>query len=114
MAFALTDEVRNQDTGRLMRAAIRNPAGTKVCWNFLKAHWNDVTRKLSDAMQLALVESTSGVCDEAQREDVKRFFAEHPVPGSDRDLAQAQETASICIANKSRQQRDLTDWLKTR
>lgn len=114
MAFALTGEVRNQDTGRLMAAAIRNPAGTTVCWNFLKAHWSDVTRKLSDAMQLTLVRSTSAVCDEAQREDVKLFFGQHPVPGSDRSLAQAQERASICIANKSRQQKSMAEWLKTR
>jgi puromycin-sensitive aminopeptidase len=112
MAFALSNDVRNQDAGRLMAAVVRNPVGGKVGWAFLKQHWNEITQKLSDALQLTLVSSTEGLCDSVSREDVKSFFSEHRVPGSDRNLAQALEKISICSRTRNAQQTNLAAWLK--
>ena len=97
-----------------MAAVMRNPAGTKVGWEFIKQHWTDINKKLSDALQLSLVKATDAICDGQQRDEVQRFFGEHPVPGSDRDLAQALEKISICIDARSIQVKNLTDRLNTK
>jgi len=107
MTFALTNDVRSQDKSRLMGAVIENPAGSKVGWNFVKQHWNDIEKRISDAQQLGLVRATSALCDQTSTEDVKAFFARHPVAGSDRALAQALEKISICIHAKSVQEKNL-------
>lgn len=111
MEFALTSHVRKQDKARLMAAVLRNPMGTTTGWNFYKQRWGDIGKSFSDAMLPALVGSTSSICDEALRDEVKQFFAAHPVAGADRSLSQALEKMSICISNKSIQQKNLSQWL---
>ena len=112
MAFALTDEVRSQDKSRLMRAVIENPAGSKVGWDFVKKHWDDIEKQISDAQQLGLVQATSVLCDQTSTENVKAFFTRHPVAGSDRALAQSLEKISICIHAKSVQGKNLNAFLQ--
>jgi aminopeptidase N len=114
MAFALTDGVRSQDKSRLMRAVIENPAGSKVGWDFVKKHWDDIEKQISDAQQLGLVQATSALCDQTSTDDVKAFFTRHPVAGSDRALAQSLEKINICVHAKTVQQKHLDEFLSKR
>jgi hypothetical protein len=51
------------------------------------------------------------LCSADATSDVKRFFAEHPVPAAERTLQQAIERIEGCVAVKARQGRALKTWL---
>jgi aminopeptidase N len=111
MTFALTDDVRSQDTSPLLSAVLRNPAGGQVGLPFLEQHWSEITTKFPDRLRSQLTGATSSFCDDGSRDEVQRFFASHPVPGAERGLAQALERITICNERRTLQQQELADWL---
>src|SRR5581483_11627884 len=42
--YAISASVRNQDSLLLIAAVMRNPAGEKLAWNFVQAHWADIEK----------------------------------------------------------------------
>jgi aminopeptidase N len=110
LEYAVSPEVRRQDVPLLLGAMLRNPASREIAWSFVKTRWSDVSAKIEGPFG-SLVGATSGFCDARLRDDVREFFTEHPVPGSDRPLRQAIESMENCIRMKDQQAHHLAAWL---
>ncbi len=59
---------------------------------------------------MRLVAITSGFTTEEMREDVERFFSNHPAPGAERSVRQSLERIGTNIAWLSRNRDELAKW----
>ncbi len=109
--FALSSEVRSQDSLILISAVMRNPAGDKLAWNFVQSRWQEINKIMGGYNTGGLVASTGTFCDPQLRDQVRAFFTEHPVPDAKRSFRQAQESAGYCIDLKTSQAPALAFWL---
>ena len=94
---------------------MRNPEGSDLAWNFIKAHWNDLIKKAGGGIAGAAgvaFGGTGSFCDAQKRDDVKAFYDAHQIQGSQRGFKAAQESINYCIDMKERQQQPLAQWLQ--
>ena len=111
LQYALSQDVRSQDSLFLVSSVMGNPAGEKLAWDFVQAHWQQINRIMGGYNTGGLVRTTGVFCDTGLRDDVRAFFTQHPVPDAERSLRQAQETAGYCIDLKASQAPALASWL---
>jgi alanyl aminopeptidase len=84
----------------------------QVTWDFVKEHYDALIAKLPDEMQPGLF-SVADFCDEAHLAEVRSFFGARAgkVTGAPRQLAQAVEKSSLCIAQKAAHRASLEKFL---
>jgi aminopeptidase N len=111
LQFALSPSVRSQDTLILISAVMGNPAGEKLGWDFVQSHWEQIKKVMGGYNTGGIVATTGSFCDAGLKNDVRQFFARHPVPDAERSYRQAQETAGYCIDLKASQTPALASWL---
>jgi aminopeptidase N len=113
--YAVTD-ARLQDADLIIGRVMQNPHGAKLTWDFVRSRWGQ-TEKMNGAFggssAAGLVASTGNFCDVGMRDQVKEFFASHPVPTAERTLKQALERIDYCIDVKERQSPELASWLQS-
>jgi puromycin-sensitive aminopeptidase len=110
--FAVSPKVRTQDTGSLLAGLLARPWSRNQAWTFVKQNWAQLTERLGTFQGIpAIVQATSNFCTADAATDVKQFFAQHPVPSSERGIAQSIEKITACAAVAERQGRPLSQWL---
>ena len=114
LAFAISPEVRTQDTGTLIGGVLSHPWGRDAAWSFVTREWPKLTERLGVFQGLpAIAGATGNFCSAAAATEVKQFFAAHPVPSAERTVRQAIERIENCAAMKAKQSPALTSWLGT-
>jgi aminopeptidase N len=112
LELALTPDIRNQDTAIYLGGFLRNPVARPRAWSFVKQHWTELEPKVTIfGGDTNLIKSLNGFCDAASRDDIKAFFAAHPLPAAARTLSQTIERIDNCVALKEKQTRAVEDWL---
>jgi aminopeptidase N len=112
LAYVTSTEIRTQDAPGLIRLLMRRPAASAASWAHLKDNWERVERSFGIFQGIPrVVEGTQHLCDAASKEDVERFFAVHRIAGTTRSLAQSLETIERCVAMKSGQAKNLSEFL---
>jgi len=114
LEYALTPAVRSQDTLGLISVVMENPAGAKLAWDFVRAHWSEIEKVGGGFTSGEVVAATSVFCDAGMRDEVQTFFATHKVPTAERTLKQSVERMNYCVDLKSRQTPQLSSWLERR
>ncbi len=111
--FALSDQVRNQDL-YIISGVMSSRTGGPLAWNFVKTHWNDLLKKSGDSIGGfgAALGGTGSFCDPAMRDDIRQFYDQHKIPGTERNFRQSQEMINNCIDLKQRQAPVLAQWLQ--
>jgi aminopeptidase N/puromycin-sensitive aminopeptidase len=109
--FAVSSKVRNQDAASQFIIPLQIDENRDQAWQYIQSHWDKVQAQLTTATGGYLVSSTGSFCSEASRENVKSFFAAHPVPASDQALRHAIEHIDGCIEMRSLQEPNLKAWL---
>jgi aminopeptidase N len=112
LEYAISPEVRSQDTLGLISGVLHNPAGARQGWDFVRAHWGDIEKVGGGFTSGQVVEATSAFCDAGLRDEVKDFFASHSVPTAERTLKQSLERMTECVDLKSQQRTQLASWLQ--
>ncbi len=112
LQFALTPDVRSQDVPGLIAGVMENPAGNRIGWDFVRAHWAEIDKLLGGFNNGGLVAATGSFCDTELRDEVKEFFTIHQVTSAERTLRQALERVNYCVDLKSRQADQLAAWLQ--
>ena len=105
---------RSQDSIFIIAQILRNPAGGKLAWDFVRNRWSEM-RKPSGPLGVSagpLVASTETFCEPGMRDEVQSFFSSHPVPEAERTLKQSLEEIGYCIDMKRRQGAQLASWLQ--
>jgi aminopeptidase N len=112
LEFAVSSRVRTQDTGTLLAGLLARPWSRQQAWRFVKERWTQLTDRLGTFQGIpAIVQATSNFCTADAAQDVKQFFAQHPVPSSERGIAQSIEKIAACAAVADRQSRPISKWL---
>ena len=114
LEYGLTDQVRTQDRLAFIGGVLQNPAGQKLAWDFVRAHWAELDQVGSGFISGELVEATSSFCDADLRDEVKDFFSTHKVPAAERTLKQSLERMNYCVDLKAQQVANLAAWLEQR
>jgi aminopeptidase N len=114
LQYAVRD-ARSQDSGLIVGRVMRNPHAGKLAWNFVRSRWNNDEKTngaFGGSSSAGLVASTGAFCDSGLRDEVKDFFASHPVASAERTLKQSLERINYCIDMKARQGPELSSWLQ--
>jgi hypothetical protein len=106
--------VRNQDSALQFDIAMRIPENRDAAWKFVKTHWDQVQAEFTTAMGSYLVDGTGNFCSVEARDDVKSFFAAHPVPAADSALRHALEHIDGCIELRRAQEPNLKNGWRRR
>jgi len=73
--YALLPDVRSQDAAYVILSVLLNPEGRELAWEFVKARWPEVEKKLTAYSGPYLVRHTGDAfCDAKSRDDLERFF----------------------------------------
>ena len=109
--FAISPEVRSQDSLRVITTVMRNPAGRDLAWDFVRSHWDAVAKAGGPFASAAVVGATSVFCDTGMRDQVMEFFSTHKVAAAERTYKQSIERINNCVDFKSQQEPQLASWL---
>jgi len=105
LEFAMSDEIRSQDTVFAIAGVTGSAEGRELAWNFVRANWTELHERYKGGFLLArLVKSTTeNFADDLKANEVEEFFKEHEVPAAERTVKQAIENIFL---NKNQLQRD--------
>jgi aminopeptidase N len=112
LRLTLTSDVRTQDTARYLSAFLDNPFARSHAWSFLKTNWAGLEPKLRIFNGAASVtRALDAFCDAGTRDDIRRFFDTHRLPGVTGALNQTLERINNCIELREKQTIPVSDWL---
>ena len=113
--IALVDQekVRQQDYPRFFGALLSNPASRETAWKYLKDRWGNLAQKVTSFGGAGAVSALGNSCSAEMRDDVKRFFSDHPAPGAQRAVHQSLERIDGCIDFQRRQGGNFQNWLRS-
>jgi len=110
MDMTLDGEVRTQNAPYLMMSLLLNNSSRYDAWDYIRSHWDEMTRKYPDN---ALPRMCEGVVSLLDREDeVKKFFQEHRVRLGGKIIDQHLERLAIAVNFRRREGAKLGATLK--
>jgi len=114
LEFSLGPSVRSQDSVHLIGSIAKNRAGRDLSWQFFKDNFVLLKGRYASGFLLShLVKSCSErFLTEVAATEVETFFNEHPLPGSERNVAQSVETIRLNSGWLARDGQDIANFLK--
>ena len=109
----LTSEVRGQDMF-ILNDMLSNPASQNVTWDFMQKNSSEIIKKAgggAEGFGLFLY-GAKNFCSEQKAVEVKQFFDQHPLPGTERNQREVLEGINGCAQLRSQEQTKLAAWLK--
>jgi aminopeptidase N len=114
LRFAISSDVRSQDALGLISGVMVDPAGEKLAWDFVRAHWAEVEKAGGPFASAQIVNTAGAFCDAQLKEGVNEFLSAHRVPAAERAFRQSMERISSCVDMKTQQSGQLASWLDSR
>lgn len=113
--FAMSDEVRAQDTVFAIMSVGMTYKGRLMAWNFFKENWKTLLDRYEGGFLLArLVKfTTENFVTEELAKDVESFFESHPTPGTERTVQQSVESIRLNAAWLARDKDSIKKYLTT-
>jgi aminopeptidase N len=112
LELALSQEIRSQDASALIIGLVHSPWGAEAAWSFMTTRWDALTAKLETFQGIpGLISSMSAFCSTDKANAIRAFFAQHPVPSSQRTIQQQIEKVESCATLKTRQGQALSGWI---
>jgi aminopeptidase N/puromycin-sensitive aminopeptidase len=111
LEFAVSDEVRSQNTWLLIAWMLERRETQEQAWKFVREHWDEIERKATTSSGAHIVEATGSFCSVEKRDEVASFFAAHKVESAERTLAKTLEQIGECAQLRSVQEPALREWL---
>jgi aminopeptidase N len=109
--YAISPAVRSQDALTVIARAMRNPAGEKLTWDFVRSHWNDVQKTGGPFASAEIVGAARSFCSASMRDEMTTFYDAHKIEAAERTYHQAIERINNCVDLKSQQEPQLASWL---
>jgi puromycin-sensitive aminopeptidase len=112
--FAMSKDVRIQDTVGILSSVGANPLGRDIWWNFVKKNWKTlVSRYGQGGLTLGrAIKCIGGTAEEKHLKDFKKFFATHEAPGAKRSIDQLLERLEGNILWLKRDGKIIAEFLK--
>ncbi|MBP9865402.1 MAG: ERAP1-like C-terminal domain-containing protein, partial [Candidatus Omnitrophica bacterium] len=115
LKFALSKDVRSQDTYVILASFGSNSAGRHIAWKFNKGQFKELFKRYEGGsvslLGHILEGSVTGFNTAEDLADVKAFFAKHPVQGIERTMKQALEIIHSNIRWTAKSRKDVESWL---
>ena len=111
LEYAVSGQVRNQDSWVLIAIELSRSETQDLAWDWMRAHWPQVQAQLTTASGSNVISATGTFCSVARRDEVRSFFAAHPVAASERSLAKALDSIADCVRLRATQEPNLQAWL---
>ena len=91
--FALSKNVRKQDTISILSSLGANPAGRDIWLSFIQKNWKTLVQRYGEGGHTLqrLVKAIGGSAEEKHFKSFKKFFATHEAPGAKRAIEQVKE-----------------------
>ena len=114
LAFALSADVRPQDSPRAIAWVLANADGRDLAWEFMQDKWDELHRRYSSGGHILphLLAPLSAFTDKARAAEIVAFFKKHPAPGAARTLTQVEEKIRSNDAWKKRDLKKLEKWAR--
>jgi len=111
--YAVSGQVRNQDSWRLFASLLRQPETQDQTWDYIRHNWPKVQAQLTVSSGADVVNAAGRFCTVEKRDEVADFFAAHKVDAAQRTLAKALDSINACIQLRAEQGPNLRRWLQT-
>lgn len=113
-SLALSETLQANEAVALIRGLMENADRRPATWTWLKEHFDELGKRLSDQSRGRLVRLVQNQCDATARADAAAFFEPKiaQLAGGDRFLANALDTADRCIALKTTRSAEVAAWFK--
>ena len=111
LEYAVSGKVRNQDSWVLVAVELSQAETRDIAWAWTQKNWDKVKAQLTTASGAQLVGATGSFCTVRGKDEVRSFFAAHPVEASDRALAKALDAIDDCVHLREKQEPNLKAWL---
>jgi puromycin-sensitive aminopeptidase len=109
LKMTISGEVRTQNSPYLMRSILLNKDAREEAWGFMKAHWQEMTRQYPDNAIPRMCEGIIGLVSLEIENDVRQFFAVHPVKQGAKQMEQHIERLHIAVECQARWKDLLTE-----
>jgi aminopeptidase N/puromycin-sensitive aminopeptidase len=110
---AVQADMRATESRSLVSSVLGSLEGRDLAWEYVKTRWPEVEKSTRGRTYAGLIRAAgTSFCDATTREDVKRFFTEHPIEASERAMAQALESIDLCVQTTRIQAPRLASWLQ--
>jgi aminopeptidase N len=107
----ISPNMREQDVNSFLGGLLRNPEARDRAWKFLQDHWSELKGKIVSFGGSGSIMALGGYCSAEKENEVRDFFAAHPLPGAERSIKGSLEEIRNCTATKQAQGADLEKWL---
>ena len=109
--YTASGAVRNQDSGTVLAALLRDRETRDQTWDYIQKNWDKIHAQLTVSSGAEVVAATGSFCTVRQRNEVASFFATHKVDAAKHTLAAAVDSINDCIQLHSAQEPKLHAWL---
>jgi tricorn protease interacting factor F2/3 len=97
LQFSLSKDVRSQHLHMPVMRVAGNPYGRNLIWPWIQKNWKNIIKKFGTGSPLMnrVVGTISVVYDHKKEPEIRRFFKQHPTPGTEMKIAQTLERIRI-------------------
>jgi len=114
LEFALSSDVRFQNSLGIIASVWHNPDGRYLAWEFVKKSWKLLKERYAGGHYFTRVFAPAGDFTSVKdAEDIENFVKKNPVPEAKRTIAQVLEQIYSNAAWLTRDQEEIENFLKT-
>ncbi len=114
LKYAISDEVRSQDSWELVALLLARRETQDEAWGFVRQHWAEIEQEATINTGTRLIEAAGSFCTVEKRDEVTSFFQAHAAGAPDRALEKSVDRINACIELRKAQEPALRIWLDKR
>jgi puromycin-sensitive aminopeptidase len=116
LKFAISKEVRNQDTVFVIISVAMTKPGREQAWEFFQQNKDELRQRYDGGYMVARLVKylTENFASEEKAQEVESFFASNPFPGTERTVRQSLETIRLNSEWLSRDEANLKAYITKR
>ncbi len=113
LEFAMSKDVRIQDTAQIFSSVWANQEGRNLAWQFTKTHWAELLKKYPGSGHILnrFIKPAAGFVTMEKATEVNLFFKKHQAPGAKRAIEQTLEKIYSNAAWLNRDETHIKNWL---